>query len=255
MKRVTLLTDFGTVDGYVGVMKGVLASMVPGAFLDDISHEIPPGDVRKASRVLGRAWKEFPRGTVHLVVVDPGVGTRRRGLAVKAGGHFFVAPDNGVLSGVLSAESGWVCVVLEDVELPGMRFSRTFHGRDLFAPAAGRLAAGTPLSALGQRISDPVHLPDENMMEEGLGEGWGHVVEVDRFGNLALNLPADAVRKAGGVMVEGYEIPLRETYGEGEEGTLLAVVNSDGLVEIALRDGSAALRLGLVVGARVRLRS
>lgn len=252
MARVTLLTDFGTRDGYVGAMKGVLASLMPDLILDDISHDIPPGDIRKAAAVLARVWQNFPAGTVHLVVVDPGVGTQRRGLALEVGGQSFVAPDNGVLSRVMASSSEPVCVKL----LPSARLSppvsTTFHGRDLFAPAAGLLARGTPLQELGPPLKDPVRL---NLPEAPLQSGSreGEIVEVDRFGNLATNLPLSDVERAGGVMVSQRQVPFRRTYGDVPSGRLVSVLNSDGLVEIAVRDGSAEERLGVGLGGTVRV--
>jgi S-adenosylmethionine hydrolase len=254
MARITLLTDFGTVDGYVGAMKGVLATRAPLASVEDISHEISPGDVRKASRVLGRYWDRYPPGTVHLVVVDPGVGTERRALAMDADGRFFVAPDNGVLSVVLDRASTWECVAARVSSVVTLPPSKTFHGRDLFAPMAVHLALGTPLEALGSRIEDPRRL-GRALPREVPGWMQGEVVEVDRFGNLATNLPESLVREAGEVEVSGHRIAFHETYGEVASGELLALRDSEGRVEIAVRDGSAAAGLGSGVGSEVRVRT
>jgi len=255
MARITLLTDFGTGDGYVGAVKGILASQAPTAILDDVSHDIPPGDLRKASRVLGRYWKLFPPGTVHLVVVDPGVGTARRGLALVADGRFFVGPDNGVFSRVFSEAETWECFALEAGSglLPAPA-SETFHGRDWFAPAAALLATGTPPSDLGEPFPDPVVLTDGEPRREG---EWmvGSVVEQDRFGNLATDLPPGLVGQAGEVSVEGTRIPFCRTYGDASTGGLIALVDSDGRVELAVRDGSAAAILGMGVGDEVRVRA
>jgi S-adenosylmethionine hydrolase len=249
MRRVTLISDFGTVDGYVGVMKVVLARRCPEALPMDITHEIPPGDVVKASRVLGRVWHHFPSGTVHLLVVDPGVGTRRRGLAVCSGGHYFVAPDNGLLTPVLQGE-GWQAVGLgPSLHLSPVE-STTFHGRDLFAPAAGLLASGIPLEELGNPVLDPILLGE---VGGDLSRGEGRVVEVDHFGNLATDLPGKSAMRVGWVEAGGVTIPLVGTYGETEKDALLALINSDGLVEIAVRNGSAAERLGIGVGDPVKV--
>lgn len=250
MGRITLLTDFGTQDGFVGAMKGVLASMAPGAALDDIHHAVPPGDIRKAATVLARYWCLYPPDTVHLVVVDPGVGTGRRGLALRADERWLVGPDNGVLSLVAQEASAWEAVELRSSDILQEPASTTFHGRDLFAPAAALLARGSPLSALGPPLRELIRLPvsiPEEVWEEG------EVVDVDRFGNLATNLAPEAVREAGGVEIAGRRVPLGRTYGDVASGALVAVVNSDGRVEVARRDGSAAEALGVDVGEAAHL--
>jgi len=251
MPRITLLTDFGTADGYVGVLKGVLAIHAPLVRVDDISHDIPPGDVEKASLALGRYWRRFPPGTVHLAVVDPGVGTDRRALAVRADERFLVSPDNGILTEVLDQAEEWEAVRLSPSDLLPAPESRTFHGRDLFAPASALLATGNPLEVLGPQVLDPWRLSNSGVRAVG---DWvvGEVVDVDRFGNLATNLPRSLVEAVGEVEMAGHWIPLRGSYGEGDPGELLVVINSDGRVEIAEREGSAATLLGVGRGAGVR---
>jgi S-adenosyl-L-methionine hydrolase (adenosine-forming) len=250
--RITLLTDFGTGDGYVGAMKGVIASIHPGAVLDDITHDVPPGDVGGASLRVGRYWNRWPPGTVHLVVVDPGVGTERRALALEADQRFLVLPDNGVGSRVLGSAREWRAVELREAayRLPGA--SGTFHGRDVFAPAAAHLAEGVPLSRLGPPVTDPVRLVEPDPTEVA-GGTEGEVISVDRFGNLVTNLPGELARGAERVVVAGRNVPIGGVYGEAGRGSLIAVVNSDDRIEVALRDGSAARELGLGVGAPVRL--
>jgi S-adenosyl-L-methionine hydrolase (adenosine-forming) len=252
MRRITLLTDFGTRDGYVGAVKGILATQAPSALVEDISHDLPPGDIRKGSLVLGRYWLRYPPGTVHLTVVDPGVGTGRRALALQVEGHFHVAPDNGVLSQVLNQTRTWRCVSLVPAAGSPPPESRTFHGRDVFAPAAARLAAGTPLEELGPEVTDPVRHLEPRWRKTG---EWlvGEVVEEDRFGNLATNLPEEMARLAGGVEAGEYGVPFRDTYGDAREGELLALRDSEGRVEIAVRGGSAADRLRMGVGGVVRI--
>ena len=252
MRRITLLTDFGTRDGYVAAMKGVLASLAPGVALDDVSHALPQGDVRTASWTLGRYWRRFPPATVHLVVVDPGVGTGRRALAVEADGRFVVVPDNGVVSRVLSEAREWRAVEIGNPEyLPETR-SSTFHGRDVFAPAAGHLAAGVSLEELGPAVSDPVRLRDPEPRRRQDGAVEGEVISVDRFGNLVTNIPGKDVEGDALVSVGEERLVLRTTYGEVEPGEPLALINSDGRLEVAVRDGSAAERWGLGRGAPVR---
>lgn len=253
MARITLLSDFGTEDGFVGAIRGVLATHAPIALVEDISHSLPPGDVRKASLVLGRYWRRYPPRTVHLVVVDPGVGTSRRSLALNADERFLVGPDNGVFSKVFSDAQECDSVALKPSEFLPSPVSDTFHGRDWFAPAAALLATGTPLEVLGDEISDPVLLPD--IVRKRVGE-WmvGEVIEVDRFGNLATNLPEDLVRATGEVSVGGRWVPLRRTYGDAGPGELLALLDSEGRIEVSVRDGSAAKRLGVGIGAGVRIK-
>jgi S-adenosylmethionine hydrolase len=253
--RVTLLTDFGTRDGYVGAVKGVIARALPGVILDDVTHEIPPGDVWSASYALARYWRLYPAGTIHLVVVDPGVGTERRALACEAEGRFLVGPDNGVFSRVFDDAASWKAVELIEGVLPAdvTNLSATFHARDVFAPAAAQLARGRSLIALGHPLTEPVRLREPRPVREA-GGGRGVVVAVDRFGNLLTNLPGDWVRDAGArVEVGGVTAPVRRTYGEGAAGDLLALVSSDGRLEIAVREGSAASRLQVGRGTAVRL--
>lgn len=227
-------------------MRGVLLSRAPGAVLADLSHGIAPGQIRTAAYLLRRTWHRYPPGTVHLIVVDPGVGTERRALALEAQGHWFVAPDNGVLTPVLAPGlTPWVLPVPDSA-------APTFHGRDLFAPAAAALAMGTPASRLGSPLSGaPVALPAIAPHYEGKAV-VGEVVHVDRFGNLITTLTPDLVPAYARLEVEGLEVgPVRQTYGDVARGELLAYVGSGGEVEIAVRDGSAATRLGIGVGGRV----
>jgi len=241
---VTLLTDFGVADGYVAEMKGALLRRAPGATLVDVTHEIPPGDVAAGAYVLGRTWRAFPEGTLHLGVVDPGVGTARRALAAEAGGHRFVAPDNGILSRVLEAHPARV-VSLE----VGAAACPTFHGRDVFAPAAARLLAGEPLAALGPAIGDPVLLPPARLERRG-PDLVGEVVHVDRFGTLVTNLPGAAV--GAPVRIGSRDVELRATFADVAPGALVAFVGSGGTVEVAVRNGRADEVLGAGRGVEVR---
>lgn len=251
--RVTLLTDFGVADGYVAAMKGVIAARLPGVHLDDVAHDLPQGDVRAAMWALRRYAFLYPPGTVHLVVVDPGVGTERRALAVEVEGRFVVAPDNGIVSLLLDVAGGWEAAEVARVEAPSAEGSTTFHGRDVFAPAAAALAAGDSLGSLGPEVADPVVLevPRPSRRE---GVARGEVVRVDRFGNLVTNLPGRWLEELPEVEVGRRRVRRAPSYGHVEEGGLLAVVNSDRLVEVAVRDGSAAERLDAGVGTPVRLR-
>ena len=246
MPLVTLLTDFGTADGYVGEMKGVLCSSAPEAALVDIAHDVAPQDVDGARLVIARYWRRFPAGTVHLVVVDPGVGSSRAAIAVESEGRFLVGPDNGVLSPAL-LHAGARCV-----ELPvPAGASATFHGRDVFAPAAAALARGTPLDSLGEVRTSPVVRRTPEAVRRDDGGIAGVVLAVDRFGNAVTNLVS---WRGGSVEVNGRRLPLVRTYGDVEAGSAAALVGSSGLVEIAVRDGSAAAMLGLKRGSAVVLR-
>lgn len=242
---ITLLTDFGTADGYVGEMKGVLASLAPGAAMVDVAHDVVPQDVDGARLALARYWRRFPEGTVHLVVIDPGVGSARGALAVSSEGRSLVGPDNGVLSpALLHADAHCVSLSVPSTAAP------TFHGRDVFAPAAARLAMGAALETLGPDASDPVirRTPEATRRIDGAVQG--QVITVDRFGNAVTNLLA---MRGGRVQVGELSLALRRTYADAAEGDPVALVGSSGLVEIAVRDGSAAERLGLRRGSSVVL--
>lgn len=244
---ITLLTDFGTADGYVGEMKGVLLSSAPDATLVDITHDIPPQDVEAARLTLARVWRRFPAGTVHLVVVDPGVGTDRAALAVASDERFLVGPDNGVLSPALLI-SGTRVVTLDAPS----NASATFHGRDVFAPAAGRLASGVPIETLGAPAMQPRIRRTPEPRRTGDGALLGEVITIDRFGNAITNLVG---LRTGTVEAAGLSLPLRRTYGEAAVGAPVAIVGSSGLIELAVRDGNAARVLHLARGSAVLYRA
>jgi hypothetical protein len=245
---ITLLTDFGTADGYVGEMKGVLASRAPGVPVVDIAHDVPPQDVEAGRLTLARYWRRFPEGTVHMAVVDPGVGSDRAALVVESLGRWLVGPDNGLLSPALL--------------MPGARVARlpvpdgaspTFHGRDVFAPAAAALASGADLEAIGEPFGDPIVRRTPEPRRLGPGTVEGEVITIDRFGNCVTNLMAP---RGGTVSVNGRELgPVRRTYVDAPRGEPAALTGSTGLVEIAVREGSAAAMLGLRRGERVVLRA
>lgn len=246
MPLVTLLTDFGTADGYVAEMKGVLLTGSPGVQLVDISHDVPAQDVDFARLTFARYWRRFPAGTVHVVVVDPDVGTSRKALAVESDGRFAVGPDNGVLSPAMLLPDARAVAL----EIPHGA-SPTFHGRDVFAPAAVRLLNGTPLDAMGTPFSEAAlrRTPEAQRRPDGGQDGV--VLAVDRFGNLITNLTA---RGDGLVEIAGRLLRILRTYGEVDEGELLALVGSHALIEVAVRGGSAARTLGVGRGEPVTLR-
>lgn len=244
---VTLLTDFGTADGYVAEMKGVLATGARDTTILDISHDIPPHDIDAGRLALARYWMRFPEGTIHVAVVDPGVGTARDALAVESRRRYLIGPDNGVLSPALLAPGARAV----RLSIPATA-SATFHGRDVFAPAAVHLALGQAFDALGPPVPEPVvrRTPEPHRAADGSVEG--QVVTIDRFGNAITNLLGV---RGGTVTVGGHEVPVKHTYADVRTGSAMALVGSSGLLEIAVRDGSAAEMLGLTRGAPVRLRA
>jgi S-adenosyl-L-methionine hydrolase (adenosine-forming) len=254
---VTLLTDFGTVDPYVGILKGVLLARFPGARPVDLTHGVTPQDIRGAAFFLARSWSWFPAGSVHVAVVDPGVGSARRILVALEGGHAFLAPDNGLLGPVLSEKADVRALDVERFALPER--SRTFHGRDVFAPAAAAIAAGLdPRDAGGAAGAwERLRLPSAARGPDGALRG--EVLFADAFGNLVTNLeaargPAGPSRPggaAGTLEIAGRRLPVVGTYADAPSGELLALVDSYGFLEVAVRGGSAARALGVGAGAPV----
>jgi S-adenosylmethionine hydrolase len=248
---VTLTTDFGTRDGYVAEMKAVILGLARDVQLLDVTHEIAPRDVREAALLLEIAPR-FPVGTIHLVVVDPGVGTARRGLVVTAGGQVYVGPDNGLFTAAL-ATPGWEAFEVTALELRHPVVSRTFHGRDVFAPAVAHLARGVPPARFGPAVADPVRLrwPSPRLQP---GRVEGEVIHIDRFGNLVTSITAREVEALAGpvsVTVGGRRCGLVGTYADLEPQRAGALVGSGGRLEIAVRDGSARVRLRSGLGERV----
>lgn len=250
---VTLLTDFGRQDPFVGVMQGVLLAVAPRARLIDLTHEVPPQAVEVGAFWLQRCSRYFAAGTVHLAVVDPGVGTARRALALAAQGHFFVGPDNGLFTDVLPAADAVYAIDADAMrrrvlaELPGADpSSTTFHGRDVFAPAAALLASGAGLDAVGAPLAGPAPtlLPDP---------GEPRVMIVDRFGNLITNVECPADGAPPQISIRGRRLRVVRTYGEAAHGECVALRGSFGTLEIAVRDGSAARELGVGRGEAVAL--
>lgn len=252
--RITLLTDFGTADGYVAALRGVIASRAPAVRVDDAGHDVPRGDAAAAAVALGRYWREYPEGTVHVVVVDPGVGSSRAALVVASAGRLGVGPDNGVLTPMLESPGFEVAREIRNGDLFRPPVSATFHGRDIFAPVAAWLAQGGLLERVGPEAVAPVRLARTRPERTGFGVR-GVTLRADRFGNLATNLPADLVAGAVDVEVAGRSLgPLRATYADVVAGAPLALVGSDGFLEIAVRDGSAAMLPGFGPGAAVSVR-
>jgi hypothetical protein len=256
---VTLITDFGLQAEYAGAMKGVILTVNPRCQIMDITHQIPPLDRLRASFILQNSYGYYPPGTVHLVVVDPGVGTRRRAVILEKEGHFFVGPDNGVFTGILSVPGK-----CRGYEITGRGFSRkplspTFHGRDLFAPAAGQLSLGVPPSDFGSAVGDyeRVEWPRPRLERKK----WvGQILWADPFGNLITNIdgdgPGEGLTKGGWVIRgKGWTIAkLSKTYGEVEPGRPLALFGSSGWLELAVNQGRAQDVLKLKPGDPVIIR-
>jgi S-adenosyl-L-methionine hydrolase (adenosine-forming) len=255
---IALLSDFGGTDHYAGTMKGVMLGICPDVTLVDITHHIPAHDVLEGALQLAAAYRYFPAGTIFLAIVDPGVGSSRRGIAVEAGDYRFVAPDNGVLTEVLRETPPRKVVELSERRYARPTVSRTFEGRDRFAPAAAWLAKGVQLPALGRPAGDIVRrdIPAAAVTEDGL---QGTILRVDRFGNLVTNLERrDVERFAQGhaVAIEaaGHPVPrLVATYADIPAGEVCALYGSTDHLEFAENGASAATRLGLGRGAPVRV--
>jgi S-adenosyl-L-methionine hydrolase (adenosine-forming) len=259
---IALLTDFGVRDHYAATMKGVILGICPDVTLVDISHDVPPHDVLAGALELAASYQYFPPGTIFLVVVDPGVGSARRGIAADAGDYKFVAPDNGVLSLVVEGHPPRRVVELSERRYARPTVSRTFEGRDRFAPAAAWLAKGVDLGALGRNAGALYHLNVPTpTVETGSGTVLGEVLRVDRFGNLITNIDRrifDAIVIPGGraleVHVGGHQVQkVVSTYADAGPGEICALFGSTDQLEIAANGASAAASLNLGRGAPVRI--
>jgi len=257
MAIITLTTDFGTSDGYVGAMKGVilrLAGSHPAPLIVDLAHDIPPGDIPHAAWVVATSTTEFPHGSIHVVVVDPGVGGARRDVVLRARGRLYVGPDNGVFAYVAErggerapsggAERGIEAYAIENERFRAEHVSRTFHGRDVFARTAAAIASGEDPATAGPKIELAGKLP-WGARERGIGR----IIHVDRFGNLVTDLPEAEAGLA--IVVAGLTLPIVGTYEDVAPGEMLAYIGSAGTVEIAVRDGRADKRTLLLRGTQV----
>jgi S-adenosylmethionine hydrolase len=252
MAIITLTTDFGGADGYVGIMKGVILGIARDVLLVDLSHDISPQDVRAAAYLLESAAPYFPQGTIYLAVVDPGVGSERRPLIVTTSRARYVGPDNGLFTRPLG-EPGARAWELNRPEFWLPKPSQTFHGRDIFAPAAAHLARGVLPEAMGRPITDPFRLAPWEPTRVPGGEIRGQVVHVDHFGNLITNIPAAWLAGADWRCRIAEEIIARivTAYADVAPGALLALIGSRGVLEIGERNGNAARRLGVSAGEPV----
>ena len=258
---ITFTTDFGLRDPYVASMKGVALSICPDAALVDISHEVPKFDVRAGALIMAQAAVWFPPGTVHVGVVDPGVGTARRAIVVVSRRYAFVGPDNGLLMLAAQRDGLRAVYAIEDEELVLPRVSRTFHGRDIFTPVAARIARGLEPERVGPEIRDYV-LPDFARPRLEGNRAVGEVMYIDGFGNIITNLPEALLAQLG--LRDGCELSVRlgqrelklklcSAYGQVRPGELLAIIDSWGMLEVAVNLGSAAERLGVRPGERVEV--
>jgi len=263
MPVITLMTDFGIKDGNVGVMKGVIWGICPGAQIADLSHMIQAQNIREAAHIFARSIPYFPKGSIHVVVVDPGVGTERRPMAAQLGDWVYVGPDNGTITGLLerAEQENWPTNFVELNEkkywLPAVSF--VFHGRDIFSPVAAHLANGVPIRDLGTSINEPVRLKLPKPAQTN--DGWrAEVTHIDHFGNVSTNLRiehlGDAMKEQGNIMIRlnGNEIiGLVNTFGERSVGELIALIGSTGYLGVSVVNGSAAQKLGTKVGDGVQV--
>jgi hypothetical protein len=255
---VTLTTDFGTRDPFVGIMKGVILDVAPEARLVDLTHEVPAQDVVAGAHVLRSAVPWFPRGTIHLAVVDPGVGTRRRALLIETDGAWFVGPDNGLLSLAVPARAARRILDVSRSPVRLQPTSRTFHGRDLFAPVAAALASGVAPDQLGRAVRSMHRLAAPKVRRRGRTL-HGEVLWVDRFGNLTTSIGRADLASTGfrrgrlSITIGGHVVPFRSSYAAVARHHAVALLNSSDLLEVAVNQGSAAAALDAGPGVAVRV--
>jgi len=259
MAVITLLTDFGLQDGYPGVMKGVIWKIALQVQIADISHSIRPYDILQGAITLVRTAPYFPPGTIHVAVVDPGVGTNRRPIGLHLGEHYFIGPDNGLFTLVLE-QAEYTGKTIQIVHLNNASFwlrevSNVFHGRDIFAPVAAHLAMGISLSTLGKCITDPVRLQIPKPIRTV--DGWsGQVIHIDHFGNLSTNLNAEHLKGAEEVIIHLRDMKIEglvSTFGDRPAGSLIALLDSSGSLAISVVNGSAEQLIGARIGDTVEI--
>lgn len=246
MRAITLLTDFGTADYFVGAMKGVILSINPQAVITDITHEIPAQDVAAGAFSLLAAYDTFPAGTIHVAVVDPGVGSERRPIVVSAGEYLFVGPDNGIFTYIYDRDPSNQAFQITNETYFRQPVSNTFHGRDIFAPVAAALSTGLDPSFLGPRISDPIRLVKSVEPQ---------IIHIDRFGNLITSLTRDQFKEGTSLIINGTVISkVRRFFGEGigKQDEPFVIWGSAGFLEIAVNGGSAAQILGVKRGDAIK---
>ncbi|MGC8885791.1 MAG: SAM hydrolase/SAM-dependent halogenase family protein [Verrucomicrobiia bacterium] len=253
---ITLTTDFGTRDWFVGTMKGVILSIAPNAKIVDITHEIPPGDIKSGAFALFAAYSYFPENTIHIAVVDPGVGSNRKPIAVKTNSYWFIAPDNGVLSYALINEEIKDIRLIENEKFLLKPLGNTFHGRDVFAPAAAHIATGISGTKIGKKLTEFLRLefPKPIIFKDRIE---GEIIYIDRFGNAITNIKfkPDCSYYNCQVYIDNRPVArVRRCYADVQKGKAVAVPGSSGFIEIAVRDGNAANNMNLKVGKKILLR-
>jgi S-adenosylmethionine hydrolase len=255
---ITLLTDFGFRDGYVGAMKGVILAINPRALPVDITHDIEAHDVMTGALALASAYSHFPAGTIHVAVVDPGVGSPRRGIIVETSRAYFVGPDNGIFTLVYEREALVRIVAIENPKFLASSVSRTFHGRDVFAPAAAHLSLGVPAAVFGPPVDEGVRIPFPRP-RIGADAVEGEVIHVDRFGNLITNISEEILKGFVGQGTPEIWVAHHRTsgpydsYEEGQGGEIFGIFGSSGLLEISMNRANTCEALGLSKGAHVRV--
>jgi S-adenosylmethionine hydrolase len=254
---LTLTTDFGLSDHYVGAMKGVILSICPRAQIVDITHMVSPYEITEGAYLIAQAWRTFPKKTVHVVVVDPGVGTSRRPILMEAGGQYFIAPDNGVLSMIYLREPAKVRLISSEKYFRHP-VSKTFHGRDIFAPVAAHLAAGVTPAQFGKRIENYLRPVFQKPQRAGKRTWVGQILKIDHFGNIITNFHVEDFpgleQQSVTFSVGPYPVAvIARNYAETGQGEVFAIVGSSGYYEISVGQASAAKRIGCVVGGPVEL--
>lgn len=260
MSVITLLTDFGTSDYFVGAMKGVILSINPHATIVDITHEIPPRDIETAAFNLLSCYRDFPAGAIHVAIVDPGVGSDRRAIIVECADRFFVGPDNGLFSWICEREGNWSATHVSNQKFFRKPTSNTFHGRDVFAPVAAALSSGHSRHELGPALTDIVQLPSLQAATINENTVQGRIIHIDRFGNCVTNFTGPTLESHGPaaswrIVLNDCEIDsFRRFFADSSYDEVFAIVGSAGFLEICVRDGSAAKLLNVERGQSVRLR-
>ncbi len=254
---VSLTTDFGLSDHYVGTMKGVILGICPRARIVDLSHLVPPFEIAEGAYLIAQAYRYFPKKTVHVVVVDPGVGTARRPILMEAAGQYFIAPDNGVLAMIYGREKHKIRLISNERYFR-KPVSRTFHGRDIFSPVAANIAAGVPPARMGKLIDDYLRPGFEQPLRTGKRAWSGRILKIDHFGNMITNFHStdfpDLERRDFALMLGGREIrALARNYAEYPPGELFLLVGSGGYIEVSMNQGSAAKETGCASGGPVEL--
>jgi len=252
---ITLLTDFGDADFYVGSMKGVILNINPNIQMVDISHAVYPQNIEQAAFVLKQVYHYFPEGTIHVVVVDPGVGSERRIIAVSTGDYIFLAPDNGVLKYIYEDYSEYKVIEVTNKRYFLDDVSTTFHGRDIFAPAAAHLSLGHNITDFGKQISNYIRPEIIKPVREG-NKITGQVIYIDSFGNCITNISSELMESKNGIQIRIKNLVLSEiksNYSEVSKGEVLALLGSSGMMEISVNQGNAQKQYGFRVGDRVEI--